>query len=168
MVKETLLRRALDGLFESGRQGLPNWDCAAEAHFKRSEDRVSAANAAADNFSRAMRRKPRNHYNVSQPDSSTCKAFARHPQSPAARCRRSTEGVYAYRCFSAHRCLLHRCCRGQCNWPCYATVSGCAFAQHHRHHQAAVAASSEAGRQLHDHLSMDRPSAVLQHSLLLT
>ena len=40
-------RRGLDGLFESGRQGMPNWDCAAEAHFKRGEDRVSAANAAA-------------------------------------------------------------------------------------------------------------------------
>jgi len=40
-------RRGLDGLFESGRQGLPNWDCAAEAHFKRGENRVSAANAAA-------------------------------------------------------------------------------------------------------------------------
>src|SRR5262249_55291273 len=24
--------------FWSGRQGLPNWDCAAEAHFKRGED----------------------------------------------------------------------------------------------------------------------------------
>jgi hypothetical protein len=41
-------------------------------------------------------------------------------------------------------------------------------AQHHRHHQAAVATSSEAGRQLHDHVSVDRRSAVLQHSLLLT
>src|SRR5262249_52605873 len=35
-------------------------------------------------------------------------------------------------------------------------------------HQTAVAASSEAGRQLHDHVSVDRPSAVLQHPLLLT
>jgi hypothetical protein len=33
----------------------------------------------------AMRRKPRNHYNVSQPDSSTSKAFARYPSVPAAR-----------------------------------------------------------------------------------
>jgi hypothetical protein len=40
-------RRGLDGLFENGRQGLPNWDCTAEAHFKHGEDRVSAANAAA-------------------------------------------------------------------------------------------------------------------------
>src|SRR5215470_4953255 len=81
------------------------------------------------------------------------------------------ERVYAHRRFSAHCCLLHRCCRGQCNWPCYAAVSGCAFAteaQHHRLHQAAVAASSEGGRQLHDHVSVDWPSAVLQHSLLLT
>jgi hypothetical protein len=31
-----------------------------------------------DNFSRAMRRSSRNHYNVSQPDSSTSKAFARY------------------------------------------------------------------------------------------
>jgi hypothetical protein len=35
-----------------------------------------------NNFSRAMRRKPRNHYNVSQPDSSTSEAFARYPLSP--------------------------------------------------------------------------------------
>jgi hypothetical protein len=40
-------------------------------------------------------------------------------------------------------------------------------AQHHRH-QAAVAASPEVRRQLHDHVSVDRPPAVLQHSLLLT
>jgi len=44
-------RRSLDGLFESGRQGLPNWDCAAEAHFKRGADRVSAAKLRRDNFS---------------------------------------------------------------------------------------------------------------------
>jgi hypothetical protein len=49
-------------------------------------DRVSAANAAAT------------------------------PLSPAARCRRSNGGcIYASRRFSANRCLLHRCCRGQCN-----------------------------------------------------
>ena len=48
-----------------------------------------------------MRRKPRNHYNVSQPDSSTCKAFARHPQSPAARCRRSWR---VYLCVSSFLC----------------------------------------------------------------
>jgi hypothetical protein len=30
-------QRGLDRLFESGRQGLPNWDCAAEARFKRGE-----------------------------------------------------------------------------------------------------------------------------------
>jgi hypothetical protein len=63
------------------------------------------------------------------------------------------------------------CRRGQCNWRCYAAGSGCAFGpedQHHRHHQAAVAASSETGRQLHDHVSVDRQSAVLQHALLLT
>jgi hypothetical protein len=34
----------------------------------------------------------------------------------------------ASRRFSAHRCLLHRCCRGQCNWRCYAGPE----AQHHR------------------------------------
>jgi hypothetical protein len=34
-----------------------------------------------DNFSRVMRREPRNRYNVSQPDSSTSKAFARYPSS---------------------------------------------------------------------------------------
>jgi hypothetical protein len=39
-------RRGLAALFENGRQALPNWDCAAEAHFKRGEDRVSAANVA--------------------------------------------------------------------------------------------------------------------------
>ena len=54
---------------------------------------------------------------------------------------------------------------------CYPAVSGCAFgteAQHHRHHQAAVATSSEAGRQqLSDYLSVDRRPAVLQHVLLL-
>jgi hypothetical protein len=124
------------------------------------------------NSTTSISRKPRNHYDVSQPDSSTCKAFARHPQSPAAQRRRSMEGVsYAYRCFSAHRCLFHRCCRGQYHWCCSAAVSGCAFgtrAQHRRHHQAAVAASSKARRQLHDHVSVDRRPAVLQHPLLLT
>jgi hypothetical protein len=35
-------------------------------------------------------------------------------------------------------------------------------------HQAAVATSPEACRQLHDDVSVDRPSAVLQYSLLLT
>jgi hypothetical protein len=79
-----------------------------------------------------------------------------------------SEGVYASRRFFAHRCLLHICCRGQCNWRCYAAVSGCALAQHHRHHQAAVATSSEASRQLHDPVSVDRRPAVLQHPLLLT
>src|SRR5262249_7575048 len=48
----------------------------------------------------------------------------------------STEGVYASRRFSAHRCLPHRCCRGQRNWLCYPAVSGCAFGtEAHRHHQ---------------------------------
>jgi hypothetical protein len=41
-------------------------------------------------------------------------------------------------------------------------------AQHDRHHQAAVATLSEAGRQLHNLVSVARPSAVLQLSLLLT
>jgi hypothetical protein len=39
-----------------------------------------------------------------------------------------------------------------------ATPQSCAFgpaAHHHRHHQRPVAASSEAGRQLHDHMSVD-------------
>jgi hypothetical protein len=165
-------QRGLDGLFESGRTWIAELGLRSGGSFQSSDDRVSAANAADDNFSRAMGRKPRNHSNVSQPDSSTCKAFARHPQSLAAPCRRSMEGVsYASRCFPAHRCLLHRCCRGQCNWSCYAAVSGCTFgpeAQHHRPHQAAVASSSEAGRELHDHLSVDRRSAILRHSLHLT
>jgi hypothetical protein len=111
-----------------------------------------------------MRRQPRNHSNVSQPHSRLARRSRDTPRSPAARCHRSAEGIYAYRRCSAHRCLLHRCCRGQCNWRCYAAVSGCAFgpeAQHHRHHQAAIADSSEAGRQLHDHLSVDWASAVL-------
>jgi hypothetical protein len=48
----------LDRPFEMVWRELPKWDCAAEAHFKLAD------------FSRAMRRKPRNHYNVSQNDSS--------------------------------------------------------------------------------------------------
>jgi hypothetical protein len=43
-----------------------------------------------------------------------------------------------------------------------------AEAQHHRRHQEAFATLSEAGRRLYDHMRVDRPSAVPQHSLLLT
>jgi len=46
-------RRSLDGFFESGGQGLPNWDCAVEAHFKRGEDRVSGAECCYTTTSRA-------------------------------------------------------------------------------------------------------------------
>ena len=49
-------RRGLDGLFESGRQGLPNWDCAAEAHFKPARIELAHLTLLRDNFSRAMRR----------------------------------------------------------------------------------------------------------------
>jgi hypothetical protein len=62
-------RRGLDGLFESGRQGLPNWDCAAEAHFKRDEDRVNLRCCVTISREQCAQ-KPRNHYNVSQKDSS--------------------------------------------------------------------------------------------------
>jgi hypothetical protein len=49
----------LDRPFEMLWRELPKWNCTAETHFERAD------------FSRAMGRKPRNHYNVSQPDSST-------------------------------------------------------------------------------------------------
>jgi hypothetical protein len=72
--------------------------------------------------------KPRNVYNVSQPDSSTSKAFARYPSVMAARCRHPMEGVsMRILVFSAHRSLLHRSYRCRCNWRCYAAVSGCAL-----------------------------------------
>jgi hypothetical protein len=86
--------RSLDGLFESVRQGLPNWDCAAEAHFKAAMIELALLG---DNFSRAMGRKPRNRYNVSQPDSSTCKAFARHPQSLGGTVPSTSRRVYLMR-----------------------------------------------------------------------
>jgi hypothetical protein len=41
-------------------------------------------------------------------------------------------------------CFIAAAPRGQRNWRCYTSVSGYAFgaeAQHHRHHQAAVATS---------------------------
>ncbi len=44
------------------------------------------------NFSRVMRRKSRNHYNVSQNDSSLAMRLRDIPRSSAARCRRSIGG----------------------------------------------------------------------------
>src|SRR5258708_3783501 len=95
-------RRGLDGPLESGREEMPNWDCAAEA---RGEDRVSASlTLLRDNFSDAMRRKPLNHYNVSQKESSLSRCLRDTPRStggtvPSLHWR----GVYASRRLSAHR-----------------------------------------------------------------
>jgi hypothetical protein len=75
-------QRGLDGLFESGRQGLPNRIATPEAHFNAARIALAEPTLLADNFSRAMRRKPRNRYNVSQFDSSLWKEFARYPSVP--------------------------------------------------------------------------------------
>jgi hypothetical protein len=45
----------LDGLFESGRQRLSNWHCAAEAHFKAARIELAQLTLLRDNFSRVMR-----------------------------------------------------------------------------------------------------------------
>jgi hypothetical protein len=84
------------------------------AHGNKRSDK-GAANAAARQLLARDAPKTTQPYNVSQPHSSTSKAFARYPlvlggTVPSLQ----WEGVYASRRFSAHRCLLHTCWRGQC------------------------------------------------------
>jgi hypothetical protein len=90
-------RRGLDGLFESGRQRLPNWDCAAEAHFKRRRIELAQSRQRRDGYGRGA---------GGPMPSLTQLSIVRHCERRSAAC-----SVYPSRARSAHRSCdyRHRC-----------------------------------------------------------